>query len=560
VSTPVYLDYAATTPVDPAVALAMMQCLTAEGAFANPSSAHAPGRAAASLIAHARAQVASLIGAEVEEIVFTSGATESDNLAVLGVARANAHRGRHILTSRIEHRAVLDPCRRLETEGFRVSYLAPDAAGRVDAASVAAALRADTVLVSVMHVNNEIGVIQDIAAIGTLCRARGIPFHTDAAQSAGRLELNVRELPVDLLSLTAHKIYGPKGIGALYVRRGARTALKPQTFGGGQEGGLRPGTLPTHQIVGFGVAAELAARALRPEAERLAVLRDRLWSRLAAAGGVLLNGELAPRVPHILSVSVEHVEGESLIAALPSLAVSTGSACHSTTGEPSYVLRALGRGTRLAESSLRFSLGRFTTRDEVDFAAQEVRREIGRLRAASPGARAKLDPASSAPIKHGFGSGEPAAPASAALQGAPSPVQAQLPSKEPGEPEPARGPDAARWVERLFRELPHAGVIPDGAGTVLRGEAGGPNEEVWVRFHLLVDGDSVKDARFEARGCPHTLATAAWLSGELRGRRRDEALRSGPQAWARVLGVPVEKLGRLLVIEDALNASLRSWP
>jgi len=551
---PIYLDYAATTPVDPAVAQAMMRCLTTDGAFANPSSGHSPGRAAAVLIEHARAQVASLVGAEAEEIVFTSGATESNNLAVLGVARANADRGRHIVTSRIEHKAVLDPCRRLEREGFRVSYLTPDATGRLDPASVAEALREDTILVSVMHVNNEIGVIEDIAAIGAICRARGVPFHTDAAQSAGRVHLDLRELPVDLLSLTGHKIYGPKGIGALYVRRSARALLKPQTFGGGQEGGLRPGTLPTHQIVGFGVAAELAAESLRRESGRLAALRDRLWSGLADAGGIILNGERAPRVPHILSVSVEDVEGESLVAAVPSLALSTGSACQSTTGEGSYVLRALGRGHRLAESSLRFSLGRYTTSEEVDYAVREVRCEIARLRAASPQAahpaQGELDAPAGDPMK--------AVPATSRAGGvawdpewSPPGGEAQLP---PGEAE------SESRLERLFRQLPGAGVIHEGAGRVLHGEAGGPGEEVWVRFHLRVEGDTVKDARFEARGCPHTLATAAWLSGELRGRRRDQALCAGPEAWARVLGVPVEKLGRLLVIEDALNASLRSWP
>jgi cysteine desulfurase len=548
--TPVYLDYAATTPVDPAVAQAMMRCLTTDGVFANPSSSHAPGRAAAALIERARAQVASLIGADPQEIVFTSGATESNNLAVLGVARANADRGRHIVTSRIEHKAVLDPCRRLEKEGFRITYLAPDHSGRVDAASVAAALRPDTVLVSIMHVNNEIGVIEDIATIGAVCRGEGVAFHSDAAQSAGRVELDLRLLPVDLLSLTAHKIYGPKGVGALYVRRSARTLLKPQSFGGGQEGGLRPGTLPTHQIVGFGTAAELAARNLRRDSERVAGLRDRLWRGMARAGGVLLNGEAAPRVPHILNVSFEDVEGESLVAALRSIAVSTGSACHSATGDPSYVLRALGRGTRLTESSLRFSLGRFTTAEEVDFATEEVLREVMRLRAVSPwpterglAAPAEVDSIHDGPMKN--------------------PAEARtLPRTAPPAPELWGSHEEACGgeVERLFRELPGAGVIPDDAGTVLHGEAGGPAEEVWVRFHLLVDGDSVKDARFEARGCPHTLATAAWLSRELPGRRRDEALVSGPQAWARVLGVPVEKLGRLLVIEDALNASLRSWP
>jgi cysteine desulfurase len=320
---PVYLDYAATTPVDPAVAQAMMRCLTADGTFANPSSSHAPGRAAALLIERARAQIAALIGAEAEEIVFTSGATESNNLAVLGLARANANRGRHIVTSRIEHKAVLDPCRRLEREGFRVTYVDPDACGRIAPERVAAALRPDTVLVSIMHVNNETGVIEDVAAIGAVCRRQGITFHTDAAQSAGRVELDVAILPIDLLSLTAHKIYGPKGVGALYVRKAARALLRPQSFGGGQERGLRPGTLPTHQIVGFGLAAELAARGLRADNERLAGLGDRLWNGISRAGGVLLNGGSAPRVPQILNVSFEEVEGESLVAALRSIAVST---------------------------------------------------------------------------------------------------------------------------------------------------------------------------------------------------------------------------------------------
>ncbi|HTX23211.1 MAG TPA: aminotransferase class V-fold PLP-dependent enzyme [Steroidobacteraceae bacterium] len=528
---PIYLDYAASTPVDPAVAQAMAHCLTAADAFANPSSAHELGRAAAALIERARAQVAALIGAEPQEIVFTSGATESDNLAVLGIARANAARGRHIVTSRIEHKAVLDPCRRLEREGFRVTYLTPEPSGLLDPGAVAAALSPDTVLVSIMHVNNEIGVIEDIAAIGAVCRTAGVAFHTDAAQSAGKVRIDLRALPIDFLSLTAHKMNGPKGVGALYVRRSARARLKPLSFGGGQEGGLRPGTLATHQIVGFGVAAELAARLLPAESGRVAGLRERLWKGLATGGGVLLNGEVAPRVPGILNVSFEDVEGESLVAALRTLAISTGSACNSATGDPSYVLRALGRSTRLAESSLRFSLGRFTTADQIDFAIREVHHELARLRAVSP--RRYEGPAGSLD----------------------SSVHALMNPR--GGTESTAEPETE--LERLFRELPGAGVIPDAVGRVLHGEAGGPAEEVWVRFHLLVDGDSVKDARFEARGCPHTLATAAWLSRELRGRRREEALGCGPQGWARALGVPVEKLGRLLIIEDALNASLRSW-
>ncbi len=538
---PVYLDYAATTPVDPEVARAMMQCLGADGTFANPASAHGPGRAAAARIEEARARVATLIGAQPREIVFTSGATESNNLAVLGIARANADRGRHIVTSRIEHKAVLDPCRRLEKDGFRVSYVTPDRSGRIDPEAVKAVLRPDTVLVSIMHVNNEIGVIEDVAAIGAICRAAGVAFHTDAAQSVGRIPVSVRSLPVDLLSLTSHKIYGPKGIGALYLGPGTRALVQPQIYGGGQEGGLRPGTLPTHQIVGFGVAAEQAATRGLADHDRLARLRDRLWAGIESLGGVHLNGAAAPRVPHILNLSFDDVEGESLITALSALAVSTGSACSSATGDASYVLRALGRDTRLAESSLRFSLGRFTTSEEIDFAVEEVRRQVMRLRAVSP--RAVSPGAQGRP-------GTRAAPRAASRAD-------DLDSDAGALIENSAGADlGGADMERLFQDLPAGGVIPDSAGTVLRGEAGGPAEEVWVRFHLLVEGDIVKDARFEARGCPHTLATAAWLASGMPGRHRGEALRSGARAWARALRVPVEKLGRLLVIEDALRASL----
>ncbi len=569
---PVYLDYAATTPVDPAVAQAMMQCLGEDGAFANPSSAHGPGRAAAARIERARAQVAALIGAEPQEIVLTSGATESSNLAVLGVARANADRGRHIVTSRIEHKAVLDPCKRLEREGFSVSYVAPEGSGCIDPAAIAAALRPDTVLVSIMHVNNEIGVIEDIEAIGAICRAAGIAFHTDAAQSAGRIAVDVRRLPVDLLSLTAHKIYGPKGVGALFLRRGARPLVQPQSFGGGQEGGLRPGTLPTHQIVGFGVAAELAAARRQADHARLEALRDRLWAGIEGVGGVHLNGAAAPRVPHILNVSFDDVEGESLIAALSALAVSTGSACSSASGDPSYVLRALGRNTRLAESSLRFSLGRLTSAGEIDYAVEEVRRQVARLRAISPGAAAGAAPVAAAvprtdriALRTGEATGpaeeiapraeEIVPPAESLDSGGGVLIQKAVRDTGggPGSPYGAE-------VERLFRELPGGGTLPDSAGTVLRGEAGGPAEEVWVRFHALVEGDIVKDARFEARGCPHTLAAAAWLASGLPGRRCGDALRSGPRAWARALSVPIEKLGRLLVVEDALRACLQSEP
>lgn len=545
---PVYLDYAATTPLDPLVAAEMARCLASADAFGNASSGHSFGRAAGALIARARAQVAALAGAEPDEIIFTSGATESNNLAVQGVARANADRGRHIVSSRIEHKSVLDVCKRLEKEGFRLTWLTPDRSGRIDPREVRAALRADTVLVSIQHVSNEIGVIQEIAAIGEACREAGVPFHTDAAQSAGRICLDGTRIPVDFMSFTAHKIYGPKGVGALYVRRGARALIAPQTFGGGQEQGLRPGTLATHQIVGFGAAAELAAGALAAEAERVARLRDLLLSRLEGLPGVHLNGAGAPRVPHIVNLSFEDVDGESLVAALGSLAVSTGSACSSASGEPSYVLRALGRGTRLAESSLRLSLGRLTTAEEVEYAAACIAAQVRRLRSVAP------RPMGGAGSDAGSDAGDDAGGDAERL----GPLDSEAGGRIEGGVA-VEGPERPEFeAYRLFRLLPRAGRFTAAGGTagatVISGEAGGPAEEVWVRFHVMLEGDTVKDARFEARGCPHTLAAAAWIASRLPGRRREEGAPGGPQAWARELEVPVEKLGRLLVLEDALIA------
>jgi cysteine desulfurase len=489
----IYMDYAATTPVDPLVMRAMNACMGPEGDFGNPGSATHPfGRRAEARVETARVQVASVLSAEPDEIIFTSGATESNNLAVLGIARANADRGRHLVTSRIEHKAVLDPCKRLEKEGFSVTYLTPDRLGRVDPEAVRAALRPDTILVSIMLANNEIGVLQDVRAIGTICHERGVAFHTDAAQAIGKIPVDVRKLPVDVLSFTGHKLYGPKGAGALYLRRSARPLIQPVTFGGGQERGLRPGTLATHQIVGLGAACELA-RELQPvEAARLMALRDRLWHGIAGLGGVHLNGEGAPRLPGILNVSFEGVEGESLVVSLGELAISTGSACNSASAEPSYVLRALGRDTQLAQSSLRFSLGRFTTAADVDVAITAVNREVRRLRALSPAGNADVPP----------------------------------------------------WPDR----------------PAVTGEAGAAGQDTWIRFHLLVADGVVKDARFQAYGCPHTVSVAAWIAKELPGRRR-EALQPGtPTDWAAAHGVPIEKLGRLLVVEDAVQACLRHWP
>ncbi len=384
-SKPIYLDYAATTPVDPRVVERMIECLGPEGCFANPaSSSHAPGREARNRVEAARRHVAAMLGAVPPEIIWTSGATESNNLAIKGAARFHADRGRHIITSRTEHKAVLDTCRQLEKEGWQVSYVTPGPGGVVGAAEIEAVLRPDTVLVSVMYVNNEIGTINDVAAIGRLCRERGVLFHVDAAQAAGKLPLQADAICADLLSLSGHKVYGPKGIGALYLRGSPKSRLEPLIHGGGHEWGMRSGTLATHQIVGMGEAFRIAAEEHAAEAARLAELRRRLWDGIVSLGGVHLNGDPERRVAGILNVCFEGVEGESLLFALRGLAVSSGSACTSASREASYVLRALGRDDQLAQSSLRFSVGRFTTADEVDRAAAIVRTQVQRLRALGP--------------------------------------------------------------------------------------------------------------------------------------------------------------------------------
>jgi len=382
---PIYLDYAATTPVDPRVVERMVECLGPGGCFANPaSSSHAPGREARNRVEAARRDVAAMLGAVPPEIIWTSGATESNNLAIKGAARFHADRGRHIITSRTEHKAVLDTCRQLEKEGWQVSYVTPGAGGVVGAAEIEAVLRPDTVLVSVMYVNNEIGTVNDVAAIGRLCRERGVLFHVDAAQAAGKLPLQADTICADLLSLSGHKVYGPKGIGALYLRGSPKSRLEPLIHGGGHEWGMRSGTLATHQIVGMGEAFRIAAEEQAGEAARLAELRRRLWDGIVSLGGVHLNGDPERRVAGILNVCFEGVEGESLLFALRELAVSSGSACTSASREASYVLRALGRDDQLAQSSLRFSVGRFTTAEEVDRAAAIVRTQVQRLRALGP--------------------------------------------------------------------------------------------------------------------------------------------------------------------------------
>jgi cysteine desulfurase len=382
---PIYLDYSATTPVDPRVAQKMCECLTADGNFGNPASrSHLFGWKAEEAAENARGQVAALIGADPREIVWTSGATESNNLAIKGVAHFNAKKGKHIVTSKIEHKAVLDTCRQLEREGFEVTYLDPTPEGLIEPRQVADALRADTTIVSIMHVNNEIGTINDIAAIGAICRAKGVTYHADAAQSTGKVALNMAELPVDLLSMSAHKTYGPKGIGALYVCRKPRVRIEAQIHGGGHERGMRSGTLPTHQIVGMGEAFRIAGEEMAVENVRILALRNRLLNGVKDMEQVFVNGSLDHRVAHNLNISFAFVEGESLIMALKDLALSSGSACTSASLEPSYVLRALGLSDELAHSSLRFSIGRFTTEEEIDYAIVQVRRAVEKLRELSP--------------------------------------------------------------------------------------------------------------------------------------------------------------------------------
>ena len=383
----VYLDYAATTPVDARVAEKMAECLAADGNFGNPASrSHVYGWRAEEAVEEARAQVARLINADPREIVWTSGATESDNLAIKGVAEGAARR--HIVTSAIEHKAVLDTCAHLETQGFEVTYLVPGSSGIVAPDQVAKALRPDTLLVSLMHANNEIGVVNDVAAVSAVCRAQGVLTHVDAAQSAGKVPLDVQTMPIDLISISGHKIYGPKGIGALYVRRDPPVRIKAQIHGGGHERGMRSGTLATHQSVGLGVACDIMRLEMAAENDRILALRQRLWSHLKQLPGTRLNGDEQQRLPGVLNVAFGGVDGETLLLALDDIAVSSGSACTSASVEPSYVLRALGLPDTLAHASLRFCVGRYTTTEEIDYAAKRVTDVVSALQDAT-----KLDPA-----------------------------------------------------------------------------------------------------------------------------------------------------------------------
>ena len=382
---PIYLDYSATTPVDPRVAEKMCACLTPDGNFGNPASrSHPFGWSAEEAVEEARAHVAALVNCDPKEIVWTSGATESDNLALKGAAHFYQKKGRHIVTVKTEHKAVLDSCRQLEREGFEVTYVDPEPSGLLDLDRFESVLRKDTILASVMHVNNEIGVIQDIEKLGRICRERGVIFHVDAAQSTGKVPIDLERAQVDLMSFSAHKTYGPKGIGALYVRRKPRIRIEAQMHGGGHERGMRSGTLATHQCVGMGEAFRIAKDEMATENERVRALRDRLWAGLRDMEAVYLNGDLERRVAGNLNVSFNFVEGESLIMALKDMAVSSGSACTSASLEPSYVLRALGREDELAHSSIRFTIGRFTTQEEIDYVVAKVRDQVERLRELSP--------------------------------------------------------------------------------------------------------------------------------------------------------------------------------
>jgi cysteine desulfurase len=532
----IYLDYAATTPVDPRVAQAMAEWLMAPTEQANPASAtHGLGLMARDRIEEVRFEVSALIGAETREIIFTSGATEANNLALLGVAAAarrasGAQRGTagthgHFISSRVEHKSVLDALNQIEKDGFAVTLLEPDEHGRVSPDAVRTALRPDTLLVSLMLANNEIGVLNDIAGLKTLAADRGFLVHTDASQAIGKIPVNVIELGVDFLSLTAHKFYGPKGIGALYVRERARPRIAPIQFGGGHERGLRPGTLPTHQIVGLGVAAALAAAHRVHDAAHARDLAARLSRELETIPGVEFNSQSVHNVPGLVNASFPGVEGESLVTGLSGIAVSTGSACSSATREPSYVLRALGRDTELAQSSLRISLGRFTTAEEVDAAATAIRNEVSRLRALAGDSAA----------------GAPAAGVEPALD---SLMVRNLNGR----------------TRKHFLAPARVPRFPEGSGApgIRHGRAGRREQGAEILFELEITDGFVKSARFSAYGCPHTVAVTAWICEVLEGCRLDAAAPGTPADWATQFDVPTEKLGRLLIVEDALRSAFDS--
>ncbi|MEZ5565362.1 MAG: aminotransferase class V-fold PLP-dependent enzyme [Gammaproteobacteria bacterium] len=514
---PVYLDFAASTPVASEVVEVMTAALRAPELVGNPATSSGAGgfpqgHHAFAAIEAARLKIAALINSGPDELVFCSGATEADNLAIIGGARFRQADGRHVITALGEHKAVLESVRHLAANGWRVTWLKPDPDGIIRPEAVAAALEPDTTLVSLMHANNETGVLLDVAAIGALCRQHGALFHVDAAQSAGRVPIDVRQQAIDLLSLSAHKIYGPKGIGALFIDRERVRRVEPLLFGGGQERGIRPGTLATHQIIGMGEAFRLAAA--RREADRVHVtaLRDRLWSRLATLPDIIRNGHAEQTTGHILNVSIAGVEGESLHAGLqavipagsgpegPPLAVASGSACTSQNDEPSYVLRILGRSAELARSSIRFSFGRATTTDDIDAAADRTLTVVSMLRRQSP----------------------------------------------------AIGPPG--W-------LPPPSMPDDYPGTVVlaRGEAGSEALGTWVAFNAWIAADRLVRLDVQIYGCPHTREAGNQVAAGLSGRPVSALEDFDPHEWRRALGIPVEKTGRMLIIQDALRKCLADW-
>jgi cysteine desulfurase len=509
---PIYLDHAATTPLAPGVLEAMLPYLTTH--FGNPASLHGQGRQAATAVMQARAQVAALLNADPREIIWTSGATEANNLAIKGAAQFYQAKGRHLITARTEHRSVLDACSALARQGYELTLLEPGDDGRIGPAQLTAAIRADTILVSLMHINNETGIVQDIAALGEVCRRHGAKFHVDAVQGAGKLALDLARLPVDYLSLSAHKLYGPKGIGALYVRREPRARLEPLLHGGGHERGLRSGTLPVALIVGFGVAAELASQGLDQEPVRLAELRERLWRQLSTLGGVLRNGAAEATYPGILNVSFEGVNGESLFAGIGGrLSLATGSACSAAEQEPSYVLRALGRSEVLAQASLRLSLGRFTDMEQIEAAARIIIEEVRRLRQLDRG-DTRLEPSCAQPWHEDY------SPQVWAHFHRPGLVDAPV-------------AEAGWWI----------------------GEAGARSNGRHIRLALRRDEREL-EARFSALGCPASIACGSWLCRRLRGLDPRQAGMIDAEQLAQALQLtPVQRAAAVLV-EDALRAAL----
>lgn len=524
---PIYLDYAATTPVDPVVAERMAQCLTAEGDFGNPASRqHAYGRAAAEVLEQARTEVATLLNADPSEIVWTSGATESNNLAIKGVAEAHAERGRHLITLKTEHKSVVDCYRQLEQRGWRVTWLVPDAEGCIDAETVAAAITDETVLLSIMAVNNETGVCQDIASIARVTAERGVLLHVDAAQALGKLPLDVAALQVDLLSVSAHKCYGPKGIGALYVRRRPRARLNAQMHGGGHERGLRSGTLATHQIAGFGQACALAAASMAADSEQMAALRDQLWAGLNTLPGVYRNGSDTQCAPNILNLSFAGVDGEALHAGLaPYLAVSSGSACTVASQESSYVLRALGRDDELAYASIRFSLGRWTSEADINAAISIVRQHVQRLRALSAHEGESNDAADA-------GDG----------------VLTQASSH----------PDYSEAVWRYFESQARVGRWPESAD-VISVSANTPGSRAVLAVQLKLAQGRVVDSRYRVYGCVSAIACGAWLAEWLLGKTQQEAGALTASDIDSALSLAPVKRHCALLAEDALGMLVAAW-